>query len=161
LGREYVFARKYDEAITQFRQALQLDSQYLPAVDALADAYARKGMYSEAGALQVRLLNLRQQTSLATQFESLHRTAGYPAAARMLDQKALDAYLRRPPENNSWNVAFTYARLGDHEAAFRWLEKAYAVRDPGLLLMRVDPDVDNLRSDPRFDVLQRRMGFPR
>lgn len=160
LGREYVFARKYDEAIKQFKEALQLDNRYAPAVDGLADVYARKGMYLESASEQVRLLNLKQQSETAATFDRIHAAAGYVAAARMLDEKALENYRKRPAETNSWNVAFTYARLGDRKAALQWLEKAYAMRDPGLLLILVDPDVDTLRSDPRFEDLVRRMHFP-
>jgi hypothetical protein len=58
-----------------------------------------------------------------------------------------------------WQVALDYARLGDKERAFFWLEKCYSER-AGLAFMKVDPGLDNLRSDQRFADLVRRVGFP-
>jgi hypothetical protein len=57
-------------------------------------------------------------------------------------------------------VAFLYARLGDKDQAFEWLEKGYEDRGPFLSALRVDPAFDNLRSDPRYADLLRRVGLP-
>ncbi len=57
-------------------------------------------------------------------------------------------------------MASIYAALGDADAAFEWLENAYERRVPALTWIRVDPIFDPLRSDPRFDDLLRRIGFP-
>jgi serine/threonine-protein kinase len=50
--------------------------------------------------------------------------------------------------------------LDDRDAAFQWLEKAYEVRDIGLVFLPVDPKWDSLRSDERFKRLLRRCRFP-
>ncbi len=57
-------------------------------------------------------------------------------------------------------LARVYAALGDADAAFEWLEKAYERRSMNLTLIRVNPLLDPLRSDPRFQDLLRRIGFP-
>ncbi len=49
---------------------------------------------------------------------------------------------------------------GETEEAMTWLERAYEERDPLLLVVKVDPRMDPLRSDPRFQDLLRRIGFP-
>lgn len=49
--------------------------------------------------------------------------------------------------------------MGDADAAFEWLEKAYAERADGLTLINVEPMVDGLRSDPRFQAFVRRLGL--
>lgn len=54
-------------------------------------------------------------------------------------------------------LAMLHAALGDKEAAFLWLERAYAAHDSQLQHLKVDPRCDSLRSDPRFDDLLRRM----
>jgi hypothetical protein len=59
------------------------------------------------------------------------------------------------------NVAGVFALIGDKDKAFEWLDKAYAERD-GIVLaqLKVDPSFKNLRNDPRFANLLRRMGLP-
>ncbi len=57
-------------------------------------------------------------------------------------------------------VAYVYAALGEADAAFEWLEKAYERRSLALTWIGVYPGFDPLRSDPRFDDLLRRIGFP-
>jgi hypothetical protein len=58
-----------------------------------------------------------------------------------------------------FTFALVYMGLGDHDAAFQWLEKAYEVRDIGLVFLPVDPKWDFLRSDERFKRLLRRCRF--
>ena len=56
-------------------------------------------------------------------------------------------------------IAFVYTGLGEKDQAFEWLEKAYHGRDSLLVLLKVEPMFDPLRSDPRFQDLLRRVGF--
>ena len=56
-------------------------------------------------------------------------------------------------------VATDYAVLGDKDAAFAALEKAFATRRQ-MFLIKADPEFDNLRSDPRYADLLRRIGLP-
>ena len=60
----------------------------------------------------------------------------------------------------AYEVAFLYGTLGNEDEAFRWLDKAYEQRDPGLMYLKVDPTLDPLRSDPRFREVVRRVGLP-
>lgn len=57
------------------------------------------------------------------------------------------------------HVATVYAALGDRDQAFAWLEKAYEGRSFYITVLRVDPDLDSLRSDPRFADLLQRVGL--
>ena len=61
--------------------------------------------------------------------------------------------LRRP-----YDVANDAVRLGDRELALEWLEKSYQNHDYWLLFMNVEPEMDPVRSDPRFQAIVRRLG---
>ena len=70
----------------------------------------------------------------------------------------------RTMSRTSYISAFTFAivhvGLGQKDHAFLWLQKAYEERSPELVVLKVDPRFDSLRSDPRYEDLLRRMNFP-
>jgi len=61
---------------------------------------------------------------------------------------------------SAYPVAHLYAALRERDEAFRWLEAAYLERAALLLMLKTDPGFDDLRPDPRFQDLLRRMNFP-
>jgi tetratricopeptide (TPR) repeat protein len=58
-----------------------------------------------------------------------------------------------------YEIALVYTGLGEKQEAFKWLEEAYNTHDVGLVYLKIDPCLDPLRSDPRFDDLLRRVGL--
>ena len=159
LGIQLIFARRYDEAIEQLHRSLELDSNSMFAHGFLAEVYALKGMEKEAAEETIKEVTARQDTTLVTGFEKIYKASGYRAAERFLDQRAVNDELKKS-HPNSWTLAYTYARLGEKDKAFGWLEKAYRERDVGLLQLWIDPDVYSLRGDPRFADLARRLPLP-
>ena len=87
----------------------------------------------------------------------------YARAGRITEARAtipkLEEHLRKDGIG-TYEIALVYAGLGEKDEAFQWLEKAYAVRDKGLTYLKIDPPLDPLRSDPRFQDLLRRVGLP-
>ncbi len=67
-----------------------------------------------------------------------------------------DATKRR----GSFWMASIHVALGQKDEAFNWLEKAYEERRPQLISLRIRPELDPIRDDPRFQDLLRRMNFP-
>ena len=61
---------------------------------------------------------------------------------------------------SAYGFATIYAGLGEKEPALEWLQKAYEERSWGLAFIRVEPDMDSLRLDTRFQDIVRRMNFP-
>ena len=57
-------------------------------------------------------------------------------------------------------IAGIYAALGDCDAAFEWLNKAYQQREVHLVSLKVDPSLDGVRQDRRFAALLNRVGLP-
>jgi hypothetical protein len=84
------------------------------------------------------------------------------SGARGFWQKSLDLELQKTARDTEWalDMALFYARLEEKDQAFSWLEKAYAARAYELLYLKVGPEWDNLRGDPRFEDLLRRIGMP-
>ena len=60
----------------------------------------------------------------------------------------------------AYQIAYLYASRKDLDRAFHWLERAYQQKDGGLADMKTDPMLKNLRQDPRFKALLRKMRLP-
>jgi len=82
----------------------------------------------------------------------------YAVAGRKAEAHALLEELKARL-GSEFEIALIHIGLGDIDQAFEWLEKAYNKRDQYLLYLRVDPNMDTLRSDPRFANLLRRVGL--
>ena len=72
---------------------------------------------------------------------------------RTLEAVSRDGYV--PP----YMMALVHAGLGEREAVFQWLNRAYDARDVHLIFLPVDPKWDPYRADPRFEALLARCGF--
>ncbi len=88
---------------------------------------------------------------------------GYAVAGKRREaQKVLNELndLSKQKYVSSYDIAVIYVGLGEKEQAFAWLEKAYDERSTWLEFLKVEPQLDPLRSDPRFVELVRRVGLP-
>ena len=61
---------------------------------------------------------------------------------------------------SAFHFASVCARLKRAEETFQWLERSYKERSTNLLFLKVDPNLENVRGDPRFAALVRRIGLP-
>ena len=75
------------------------------------------------------------------------------AAIGELEKRATRQYV--PP----YDIALIYSGLGETDEAFKWLEKAYADHSTEMIYFKVEPMLEPLRSDPRYQALLRRMGL--
>jgi adenylate cyclase len=73
---------------------------------------------------------------------------------------ALEELARDFGTTAAYQVAQVHAWRGEKDKAFEWLDRAYAQRDAGFVLLVTDPLMDGLRSDPRFKVLLRELKLP-
>lgn len=162
LGVTYFWAHQYDRAIEQFHKLLDLDPNSPGVHDHLADVYARKGMLPQAIAEEQEYLNLVQDEEGAEALARDYQASGYQQAKRLQFQRTLDFYNEAAKEQYVSPIAFAivYSSLNEKDEAFEWLEKAYRERSPWLTYIKYDPQFDNLRSDPRFAELLRKIGLP-
>lgn len=158
VGHAYYYARQYDHAITEFSKTLEMDSNYVNARAGLSEAYFRKDMFDEAVAetsTAIRIAGLRQERAEA--LREAYRVGGIrgflQASLELLSELSRHGYV--PP----YELAARYALLGKKDEAFTWLEEAYEERSWRLTLMKVEPALDSLRSDPRFVALLKRVGL--
>src|SRR5437016_4708246 len=151
-------ARRYDEAIEQYRRTIEMDPNFPTTHNGLGRAYEAKGMYDQAVAeyLAFSRPNISPAERLARQ--EAYTRSGWKAFLQIgvsnLLERSKKGYVR------SYSIASSYARLGQKDEAFVWLEKAYQDRDWQMTELDVRPEMDSLRSDPRFAELVRKIGLP-
>lgn len=157
IGKELYMARRYDEAIVQLRRVLELEPQFDPAHGWLADSLVEKGLYNEAREeLQAIHVNSGTEVSICNRAYVLARSGNQIGARRLLSNGGPDS---RHSDLNPGCVAMIYAALGEKDQAFLWLEKAYVSNTSYMTSLKIWPQYDPLRADPRFSDLQRRVGL--
>jgi tetratricopeptide (TPR) repeat protein len=154
-GFAYYFARQYDDALAQIQRAYSLEPNPPEFLFPFGVIYAEKGMYREAiGEFQ----KLGDQPHALGHMGNTYARMGRAAEARQMISK-LEEHVQKDGLGR-YEIALVYAGLGEKDAAFGWLEKSYATRDKGLTYLKIDPCLDPLRSDQRFQDLIRRVGLP-
>jgi TolB-like protein/DNA-binding winged helix-turn-helix (wHTH) protein/Tfp pilus assembly protein PilF len=179
LARQYYLSRQYDLSIAQCQRGLEIDPSYVPARIQLALAMEQKGMVAEAIS---QLEQARDQaagyaittdqtvqpsgasTAAPVDLPVVHAMLGhaYATANRRSDAQKELRTLRTASQSRyvaPSYLAIVYIALGDKDQAFAWLERSYQDRSEHMLYLKVEPLVDPLRDDPRFDSLLKRVGL--
>jgi adenylate cyclase len=143
LGKTYLSAGRWDEAITAYQAALRLSPGRIGAHFFLGTALLFKGQPAEA------LAHMQQES-----FEIL-RILGLSLTHFQLGQveeadRLLAELIRSHEHDAAYNIAYLLAYRGEIDRAFEWLEKARAQEDPGLVDIRAEPLFRNLHADPRW-----------
>jgi TolB-like protein/tetratricopeptide (TPR) repeat protein len=150
-------AGRYDEAIALCQEALRMNAGFFWAHHHLWRAYGQKGMFEEALASARTSLSGQGDAELVDALDRGRRQAGYTgamrAAADTLAARARTRYVM------AFYVAVLYANAGDTKAALDWLERAYQQRGALLEYIRISPELEALRPDPRYQDLLRRLNL--
>jgi TolB-like protein/DNA-binding winged helix-turn-helix (wHTH) protein/tetratricopeptide (TPR) repeat protein len=167
--KTYYNARDYDKAIEVCRNALEMDASFVPAHHRLIAIYEQKGELDKAIEERQRAVALGggnpvivgggRSQELARQVESLRKAYAANGAhgywLRRLEADRKDVRLQNA---DPIDLAGVHMRLGNKDEAFRWLEKALEDHLPYLIWsLPADPAFDDLRSDPRYADLMRRL----
>ncbi len=157
-GDAYYFAREYEKSVVHYRMALELDSRFDGAHTDLARSLEALGRFDEARAEYEEGRRLSGGVA-GPSFGLAHVEAasGNVAAARRILAELTEARGRRVV--SAWGIAALHASLGDADDAFRWLDVAIDERASGMILLRVHPRLDPIRTDPRYRPLVRRVGL--
>ena len=151
-------ARRYAEAVEQAGKALQM-KRATPTLYFVWRSYEEQHMYDEAYRALQELLAEEKDTATAAMVERAYAASGYEKAREVYLKKRLRDLQQRAqqPQFSPIEAANTCALLGNRDEAFKWLEQAYESRSFGLIYLKVDPELDSLRSDHRYSDLLRRV----
>jgi TolB-like protein/DNA-binding winged helix-turn-helix (wHTH) protein/Flp pilus assembly protein TadD len=156
LGWRLYMARHYDQAIEQLRNTLEMDPNFALAHLVLGETYEQKGDFLHA----IEQMQKATANSPNTPLMEAGLGHAYGAAKRTPEARAVLGQLMEQSKKQyvaPFYIAIVYAGLGENERSMDWLEKAYEDRSNGLVFMRVDPELDTLRSNPRFRELQSKL----
>jgi len=155
--RTLYYGRQYEQAVEEARKAEVLDTEFPRTHFWLGRVYEQMGKYSEAIAEAERVGPSPVSTLRLTEMAYAHAKAGKSAEARVflrkLEERSKRGYVP------AYDLAVIHLALGEKEAALRWLQRAYDEHDWALVVLAVEPRLDPLRSDPRFQGLVRKVGL--
>lgn len=151
-------ARRYDEAIEQYLKTIELDEGFGLAHRRLGQTYEQTHMYNEAVIEFQKAVKLSgEDVELLSARGHFYAMLGESEKARevleLLEERAKSTYVP------AYLVARVHLGFGDNDRVFEWLNKACDERYGYLAYLNVDPMFDNVRSDPRFAELVRRVGL--
>src|SRR5207302_4321431 len=155
IGVVSVNNREYPRAIEEFTRTLDLDPGFTPTRYGLFEAYFYSGRYADALA-QLDKISEKGPEQVALRARILLASGDRAAAVELL------SHLEDRSTTTSISptaLAGIYVSLGDKEQGLALLERAYAERDFRLRYLKIDPDSDSLRSDPRFRRLLRQVNL--
>jgi TolB-like protein/Tfp pilus assembly protein PilF len=160
LGNTYYRARRYDDAIAQLRKTIDLDPGFYYAHWNLGSALAAKGSIDRAIEEYQKARELNDDPSMLGFLANAYGTSGNKAEVNKL-LKQLEE-LSKQRYVSAYCFALVYLGLDDKEEALRRLEKSYEDRaGDALRFIKVDPLLDPLRGEPRFEALIQKVITPK
>jgi DNA-binding winged helix-turn-helix (wHTH) protein len=159
LGFHYYYTGRYDEAVKQLKFVLELNRDFPPAHLWLGRTYQELGRPDEALA---EFQHVEERFPEWPVSIAARGSVAGPAGRTDEAQNTLVELRRLAGKKfvTSYGVALVHAGLGHKDIAFAWLNKAFDERSHWLVWLRLDPRWKRLRSDPRFEELVSRVGFP-
>ena len=157
-GQFLFHAGKPDEALEHLQKTFALENNFWLAHAFAASVYIKKEMFAEA----ISEANFARKVSGGNTFAAafaayaLAKSGNQTEARQILNELLELSKVRNIPP---YHIALIYNGLGETEKTFEWLEKACEKRDPKMAFLKVEPKWNNLRSEPHFQDLMRRVGF--
>jgi eukaryotic-like serine/threonine-protein kinase len=148
-GMNLYYARRYPEAIAQFKRVIAMDENFSHPYYWLCVALAAQGNESEAFGVFMKVYKPDEATAQA--FQTAYQSSGWRGVMQELAKRF------EQNEERYFFGAFYNAQAGNKDKAFEYLEKSYQRREMWMAYLQVDPRLDPLRGDPRFEALVRRV----
>ncbi len=150
-------ARRYDESVEQLRATIEMNPGFVVAYHTLANTYEHMGEYRKS--LDARRMSA-ELDAWADEFEvyaNAFEDGGWQGYQRARVEWLLE--LAETGEMRPAEIADAYSHLNEYEESLDWLERAFEARAPWLTGIKVEPSLDPLRSEPRFQALIDQMGL--
>jgi serine/threonine-protein kinase len=157
-GQFLLHAGQIDAAIDRLRKTIDLDQNFWLVHLFAASAYIEKGMYGEAveEGRAAKRISPSQNWSIALSGYALAKAGKIEESQDVLDELLELSKTRYVPP---YHLALLYNGLGDKDKALDYLEKGFGEKDVRLVFLKVEPKWNNLRREPRFVDLMKRMNF--
>jgi TolB-like protein/tetratricopeptide (TPR) repeat protein len=157
LGMALLAAGKYDDAIRQEEKTMELDSNARSPYWIRGMAYQQKKMSDEAiKDYREAVKRAPGNSNFLAALGNIYASTGNTAEAR----KILDTLMVQNKEYPvSFFIALVYAGLNDKQNAIKWIEKACDERSGSVRYLKMEPRLSNLRDDPRYAILMRKVGL--
>ena len=156
LARMYYFSRDYDQSLEQYRAALDMDPNFGSAHLWLAQVYEQKGLYKEA----ISSLKTGMHLSSDSMYALAKLGQGYAIAGRCDEARTVLNQLNALSSKryvSPYDIALIHLGLQEKDETFTWLQRALEQRSLWLGYLSVEPQLDPLRSDQRFQRLRCRV----
>ena len=153
-GKVLLWARRYDQAIVQLQKTLEMDPSFSPALIWLSRAYVVRGMAAKSLAESQKQNQTQHEVTTMETLAMAYAAAGDKAAARGI-LRQLQAQENRE-YISTFNLSYVYLFLNQKDTALEQLNEALERHDMNVSSLKVDPLLDPLRGDPRFQALLKR-----
>jgi tetratricopeptide (TPR) repeat protein len=153
-GNFLMLVRRYDESEKQLRKAVELDPNFQIAYFSVANTLQIQGRYAEAVDAYARAREVAGNAGEAAAMRASFKKGGWRGF--VLDFSNSDWMADNRPK---YMDATRLTSIGENQRALDTLEEAFAQRESFILMLKVDPRLDPLRADPRFQDLLRKVGF--
>jgi serine/threonine-protein kinase len=155
-GHAYYYAGQYEQAVEQCQKTLALDPHFSEAHRFLGLVYQKQGKFRDAIAEFQSAIRFRGAPICRAHLGQAYALAGNRDEAQTLLEELISS--RKDKYVSAYSAALIYAALGDKLKTFEWLDKAYEEQDNYLTELKMEPEWESLRSDPRFLKMLQRMG---
>ncbi|MCU1308098.1 MAG: Adenylate cyclase [Acidobacteriaceae bacterium] len=159
-GWRLYMARQYDQAIEQLRNTLEMDPNFVLPRMVLGQSYEQKGQYDQAISELQKAATISHQSppvlgALGHVYASAGRKADAERVLHQLTEESKKQYV------SPFYFGIVYAGLRQDGNAMDLLEKAYQDGSNSIVFLKVDPELDTLRPNPRFQTLLQRLALPK
>jgi len=147
------FMGHLDQATADCKKAIELNPDVVAAHTVLSQIYVMQGRPHDALA-EIELVRSDAERG------QLYAIAYYALGRKKESDAALSEFITKYHTSGAYQIAEVYAFRNQPDEAFEWLNRAYAQRDSGLVITKVEPTLKSLHNDPRFSLFLKKLNLP-